>query len=567
MSLRIKFVGAAGTVTGSCTLIHSVRSDCYYLVDCGSYVGTAGEEERNKRKFPFDPTRVAAVMLTHAHMDHIGMLPRLMQEGFEGKIYCTSATAKMTLAALRDAVRLDGSTFSGWDVERLGQMFDCPDNKEDFQLGHFYPLERDLLYSFSRNAHITGSVSVALRMNLGPDEKLTVTFSGDIGPCTDGTVYGGLQRERHYPNPDTTYLIAESTYGGRIRPANVSRFDARIAALAKALEEAFARGPNSVVIFPAFTIQRTQELIAELDYVFSHKLVEGVSQDGQEPPTVMVESPLACEQGTTILAELRRRNKKGKRIFLNDKSPLFAGMDGDAIDALLESWLDPEAAARMDGKLWRLCYGRCRSYDADGPLILLTSAGACQGGPVIAHFKTQLTNPQATVVITGYQPSGGLGDRLKKLGSMSLEERAKCVLKVDDVELRGTDVQAAVADLAAYYSGHADEDGLVDYILTDDTGKANAPVTVFLNHGDARARVSLKARLEQESALAKPGRRALREVFLPDASDGWFDVVARQWEAPATSGMSAEQAAELMTLLRELRAGQEEILDLLRRKA
>jgi metallo-beta-lactamase family protein len=559
MSLKVKFIGAVGTVTGSCSLLHYERTDSYYLVDCGLYQGFPGDSERNQRKFPFEPKRLSAVLLTHAHIDHCGLLPRLVAEGFCGKVICTRATRQFTLDTLADSVRLTG-LYSNASVAALGRHFFCPDEADDFTFGHFYPLDTDLFYSFLRTAHIVGSVAVGLRFNVTPEKHRTVLFSGDIGPCADGVAFGGLQRERHNPNPQTEYIIAESTYGGRSRDPDTGLFQNRIQALATTLRAALTRGPRPVIIFPAYTLNRTQELVAELHYVLCRQNKIEVVAPSAERPTVIVDSPLALKHTKTMAQEFRRVQPNGKRLFLNEKSPLFAGLESNQIDALLDAWFQTTLPGK-DG--WTLHYGEKDARTVSGPVILISGSGNCLGGPVVKHLERHLAEPGTTVVFTGYQPTGSPGDWLKR----PQPERKREKLRLGDVELSADSVKATVSDLSTYFSGHADENGLVEFILHDDTGKATHPLTVFLNHGDGEARAMLKVRLESVAQSGDTRWRKLAQVFTPAAGKGWFDFGTGDW-LPTEYGVAyAEQTKELLSMLREILDNQQEILTLLRASA
>jgi hypothetical protein len=170
------------------------------------------------------------------------------------------------------------------------------------------------------------------------------------------------------------------------------------------------------------------------------------------------------------------------------------------------------------------------------------------------------------VVFSGYIPSASPGYNLKLLASpLSAEERERLKLKLGEQEFSGADVAAAVEDLCPYYSGHADESGLVNFILRKDTNKPTPPLRVFLNHGDRRARTSLKERLERTAKAGDGAWRKLEEVFLPEAKDGWFDLVAGKWErADASVAELTDRLGELEQKLDEVLANQETILNLLK---
>ena len=566
MSLKVKFVGAVGTVTGSCSLLHYGLTDSYYLVDCGLYQGFPGDTERNRRKFCFDPARLSAVFLTHAHIDHCGLLPRLVAEGFKGKVICTRVTARFTMIALMDSARRGDQPYTLDDVRKLEAMFQCPDDADDFRFGYYYPIEQDFLISFIRTAHIVGSVAIEFRVNVSTTDRLTIVFSGDVGPCSDGATHGGLQKQRQYPNPEAKYLVCESTYGGKTRKPEVGTFEGRTQALARVLERAFARGSEPVIVIPSFSLQRAQDLVVDLAYALQHLLP---AWDPSLTPCIVVDSGMAKEHSRVMCRELQRVDARRKRPFLNTDSPLFAGMDAGGINAALTSWLDVSpggAVQESGGRKWGLIYGEFGGNNLPpGPRIVIASSGNCLGGPVIEHLANQATNPQATLVFSGYLPPSSPGYALKSLAvATTAQEREVVKFKLGDREFKGTDVTAAIEDLSAFCSGHADEAGLVDFVLRRDTNRPSPALSVFLNHGDRRARTSLKERLEQTAQDTSGGWRQLEAVYLPEAKDGWFDLVGGQWEPPDDSVGDFRERLELLEQkMEELMANQERILRLL----
>lgn len=566
MSLKVKFLGAVGTVTGSCSLLHYEVTDSYYLVDCGLYQGSPGDDERNQRKFFFDPSRISIVFLTHAHIDHCGLIPRLVAEGFKGKVICTRATARFTMIALEDSARRGDQPYSSQDVRNLEAMFQCPDDDDNFRFGHFYPVDQDFLFGFIRTAHIVGSVAIEFRVNISTSESLTIVFSGDIGPCADEGTHGGLQKRRQYPNPKMSYLVCESTYGGRVREASNGTFEGRTRALAQMLERAFARGNDPTVIIPSFSLQRAQDLVVDLFYALEH-LVAPWNPD--LIPCVYVDSGMAREHSQIMCEELQRIGANGKHRFLNTKSPLLANLNNEEIHSALGRWLDPSAEGiqtRIDGCKWRLSYTQFNQNDHPShPKIVIASAGNCLGGRVVKHLANNVENPAATIAFSGYLPSASPGFALKSLvGELSDEQRERVKIKLGDREFSATDVKATVEDLSSYYSGHADEAGLVDFILRKDTPKPTSPLRIFLNHGDRRARTALKQRLEEVAKDSSGSHRSLEEVFLPEAKDGWFNLVTDKWEQSGVPADISDRMDELDRKLDEVLANQEKILALLK---
>lgn len=562
MSLKVKFVGAVGTVTGSCSVLHHTPSDSYYLVDCGLFQGGVGDEERNRRKFSFEPSRLSAVFLTHAHIDHCGLIPRLIAEGFRGKVICTRATAEFSIIALKDSARRGDQPYAVHDVQELEDLFECPDEREDFRFGYFYPIVQDFLFGFIRTAHIVGSVAIEFRVNVSPTERKTIVFSGDVGVCTDGEEHGGIQKERQYPNPEIDYLVSESTYGGKSRDPEAATFLGRTKALTEMLDKAFSRGPQPVVIIPSFSLQRAQDLAFDLVYVLANSVA---SWGTERTVSVVIDSGMAREHAAIMCRELLKADSRGKYKFLNLKAPIFSDLSQEQIGQLVELVLGGQGNinASAKGRRWQLVYGPWEEQTlADGPVVVVASAGNCLGGPVIRHLVNHVKGAQTTVAFSGYVPPASPGFKLKLTKELaSVEEREKTTVTLGDASFKGSEVAATIEDLSAYYSGHADEAGLVDFILRRDTDKPSPPITVFLNHGDQRARAALKERLFQTAQSAEGVWRRLDEIYLPEASQGWFDLLTGQWDAPESS--SAELNARIDALERkvdQLLANQEDIL-------
>lgn len=561
MGLRAKFVGAIGTVTGSCTLLHYDLSDSYYLIDCGMYQGFPGAEERNRRKFEFDPKRLSAVLLTHAHVDHCGLLPRLVREGFRGKIICTRATAEFTKVALQDPV---GGCDDLWDsrcVAMLDDMFLCPDDKPEFTFGHTIPLDQDLFCMFLRTAHVVGSVAIEVRVNISTTENRTFTFSGDVGPCLDGAVYGGMQKRRQYPNPNASVVLCESTYGGKKRRPESATFKARTAALASVLSRAINRGPDAVVVFPSFSLQRMQDLLVDMDYVFRTHEMEW--PQGRSL-AIQVDSDMARRHSAVMFKELQRKDGKGRRRWLNADSALFEGMSDADIDRRLRPLLNPtgwDPPIESNGRSWSVVYGAPAGLR--GPRIVFAGPGTCMGGRALKHLAEQVGNPDATIVFSGYVPMNSPGYKLRLLRGGTEAATTIKLLRFGEVECTPADVKAAVENLGEYYSGHTDEDGLIDFMLTNDTGKQVPPLSIILNHGDRVGREALKQRIDQVIAESNgaPSRRPVRAVHLPDWNDGWFDLVAGEWQKEAGLPVNVEERlSRIERALADMLSNQEDIM-------
>lgn len=557
VTLKARFLGAVGTVTGSCTLVHHELTDSFYLIDCGMYQGDAGSDERNRRPFDFNPKRIAAVLLTHAHLDHCGLLPRLVAEGFSGKVFCTRPTAEFTKIALRDRGAGSGELWPEESVQRLDSMFKCPDEWPGFRFGHFYPLGQELFFSFLRSSHIVGSVSVELRINTSSKEYTTVTFSGDLGTTTNAGFTGGLQKKHQYPNPRTSVVVCESTNGGRVRPPELGSFGSRISALADALAGVVEGGEHATVLLPAFSLQRTQDLLIDIDHVLrtEERAASGRNID------LFITSGLARSFSEVLYRAFRHRNHKGERMWLNTDSPLFAGLNDETIDSRLRQLLKPcwdEEVIDYGDRRLRIRKG-CPRQGHTGPTIILSTPGMCTGGTSLDLLGRYAVDPDALIAFTGYIPAYSPASTLLKYA----EPGAGTSVQSDTITLWCTtldrrDIRASVVNLGAFYSGHADATGLTDFILARDvrtkTQSTNAPISVILNHGDRRARAALRQRIKEKASNGGEEIRRVKTVHAPERSNEWFDLVAGEWGVNSTDeklrrAVAANPALE--ALLRE----------------
>ena len=210
------------------------------------------------------PSRIKAIYLTHAHMDHCGLIPRMYRLGFSGQVVCTKLTADFVREALKDTVAnvdsFDRELYDKRDVDAI--RFHCPDESEDFQLGFGYkvPGESDLFYGFSRTGHLAGAVAINFEANLAEGKRLSICFGGDLGPqVLQQDASSSLLRPVQYPRESVDYLVLESTYGGQPRRQPLA-YEDKIDALGYALERALspARGANPRVVIPAFVISELQ---------------------------------------------------------------------------------------------------------------------------------------------------------------------------------------------------------------------------------------------------------------------------------------------------------------------
>ncbi|WP_029012716.1 MBL fold metallo-hydrolase [Niveispirillum irakense] len=457
----ITFHGAAGGVTGSCFLVRYEGGSL--LVDCGLFQGSKTVQELNYRDFPFDVSVPQALVLTHAHIDHSGLIPKLYRHGFQGPVIATRGTADLLTFMLPDSGHIQET-----EVRRLnfrnrqrGRAQVQPIyTRADAErvLDRIRPVDRDVWVDvlpgvrarFWDAGHILGSASVELELP-GADGPVIILFSGDLGPG---------DKPFHPPpagphRPD--WLVVESTYGGRDRPV----VDAvlRRQMLATELQEAFRRG--GPVIIPAFAVERTQELLYDLDLLFD---------EGALPTTqVFLDSPLAVNVTRVFDRNLPDINQPGT-------PPPFSRRNLHMIE-------DVEGSKRLN----RLT----------GNVIIIAASGMCEAGRIRHHLKNNLWRQSATVLLVGYQAPATLG-RLLQEG-------------VANVRIHGEEVavQATIRTLDAY-SGHADRGGLMRWTLD------RLPVSggIFVVHGEDQERVALR------SSLMEAGIDGAK-IHIPDLDQSW----------------------------------------------
>ncbi len=444
MTPTLTFHGAAGCVTGFCAELRTDRARV--LIDCGMFQGSKTLKALNYDPFPFDPGTVDAVLLTHAHIDHSGLLPKLMLAGFEGPIHATAATRDLCRVMLADAGGIQEAEvkhlnrrneqrgrpvvepiYTERDAERVMGQF------ERVKLGEPVTVAPGVTAIYWDAGHILGAASIEVLVE-GDGEPMRLFFSGDIGPGGSAFV----------PDPQgpagLDHLIIESTYGDRERV--VADAVTRRKALAQELRDAHARG--GPLLIPAFAVERSQELLADL--------VE-VMDSGEAPGgDVFLDSPLAIE-ATEVFLE-RGWNKDLGR------NPFEGARQSQRLRYLDKPW-DSDGLDRLKG--WH---------------VILAASGMCDAGRIRKHLKRLLWRKETTVLLSGFQAAGTLG-RL-------LADGARRVT-IQGEEIR---VQAEIRMFDAY-SGHADATGLVTW------AKARLPVrgSVFMAHGEPRAVEGLRERL------------------------------------------------------------------------
>lgn len=452
MSVSLTFHGAAGCVTGFCARLDTGQATI--LIDCGLFQGSKTLKALNYADFPFDPKTIDAVLLTHAHIDHSGLLPKLMKAGFKGPIFATAATRDLCRVMLADAGGIQESEVKhlNWRnaqrgrpaVEPIYTKADAAALMPQFKkvkLGVEASVAPGIEAVYWEAGHILGSASIELMVDTD-EGPMRLLFSGDLGP-------GGRDYAADPEGPSgVDHLIVESTYGDRERV----RLDdtARRALLAKELNDAHAAGGPALI--PAFAVERSQELLVDLMTLMD---------EGQVPRAdIFLDSPLAIE-ATKVFLE-RGWNHATQR------NPFQDLRMGERLK-FMRTPAESDSLERLRG--WH---------------IILAASGMCDAGRVRKHLKRLLWQRKATVLISGYQAVGTLG-RILQGGARQVSIQGEPI-----------QVRARVRSLDVY-SAHADAAALAAWV------KARGPVAgeVFLLHGEPPAREALRERLVAQGLSAE----------------------------------------------------------------
>lgn len=447
----IRFLGAAGTVTGSRFLVTS--GTARVLVDAGLFQGPKALRLRNRAPWPLDPRTLSATVLTHAHVDHTGALPQLARDGFRGAVHCTSATRDLAGLLLPDSGRLQEE--EARYANRKGYSKHAPDARplyteadavavlpqlSPLPYGQRREIAPGVVLSFRRAGHILGSATAELELE-GPP-RARVLFSGDLGrygapilpdPEPDGAPGGALDA-----------LVLESTYGGKLHPAASPEAALRDEVL-RAVRE---RGP---ILVPAFAIGRTQEIL------FTLRRLERAGAIPAIP--VFVDSPMAVDATPLFLAHREDLDDETMRLVAAGEEPLRP--------AKLSFCRSPEQSKALN--------------DVGGPCVILSASGMATGGRVLHHLARRLPDPRTTVLLVGYQAVATRGWSLQN-GAATLR------IHGEDVP-----VKARVTTIPGF-SAHADEAEIGRWLAT--FPPASRPRRTFLVHGEPASLSAAKARMD-----------------------------------------------------------------------
>ncbi len=432
MSATIGFYGGVGSVTGANFMLDTGKAAI--VVDCGLEQGSDFANETNAADFLYDPAKVDVLLVTHAHADHIGRIPKLVRDGFRGTIYSTEATKQLSRVMFEDALHimeyearrdkrdpLYGAedieqTFAQWEARPYYTSFELPDA---------------ITATFLNSGHILGSAIIELTR-----EGKKLIFTGDLG-----NVPQPLMAPPDIPK-DYDYMVMESVYGDRVHEDVAER-----SSLLKGyIEDTIAK--KGTLIIPAFSLERTQGMLYEINNLIESKQIL--------PIKTYLDSPLAIK-----VTEIYRRSSQ----FFKDevREQIEKGDDIFSFDGLSFTETVKESS---------------KIAHAPGPKIIIAGSGMSHGGRIRAHEKQFLDEPSTTVLLVGYQTVGSIGRLLQDGAKTVFIDRFKVKVKAKIATIRG-------------YSGHADRDQLLEFVH----GGAHKAKKIFVTMGEEKASLFLTQRL------------------------------------------------------------------------
>ncbi len=450
---KIHFLGAAGTVTGSKYLVESPTKKI--LIDCGLFQGLKELRLLNWQPLPVDVTSIDCVILTHGHLDHVGYLPLLLKQGFTGKIFATEPTIEITQLILLDSAKIQEE-----DSERANRyhyskhhpakaLYTAKEAEATFELFESKPLntwieiDEHIAFRFRYNGHIIGACFIELKIN-----NKIVVFSGDIGRIEDP-----LMRETDYPEI-ADVIIMESTYGNRLHPGNAKQL------LENEINKAAAY--SGTIIIPSFAVERTQLIMLLIWQLASENKIARIP--------VYMDSPM----GTHVL-EVFHKNLKWHKLSLIESVEICSQIK------VVQNESESEKLVR--NKI---------------PKIIIASSGMATGGRVLSYFEKYIGDPNATILLAGYQGEGTRG--------RSLLDGAK------EIKMRGKlwTVKANIS-LIEGLSAHADQSELIHWL----SKLTNEPEKIFITHGEKEASKTLIEKINKNYGwiAAAPELNQIVKIF------------------------------------------------------
>ena len=460
--MKITFLGATKTVTGSNYLVEGAGKK--FLVDCGMWQGSSELEEENMQEFEFNPAEIDFMLLTHAHIDHSGRIPKLYNEGFKNKIYAHKATCDLCALMLPDSGHIQEMEIQWKNKKRIRKGLEpreplytaeqaarCLQIFEAVKYDEIIEIDENIHVRFNDAGHMLGSSIIELWVKEDGKETKTV-FTGDLGNNDIPLLDSPTMIE------SADYLVMESTYGNRLHVRN----DEKAELFLKIVSETLDAGGS--VVIPSFAVGRTQEILYELNKL-KEKTDDIVFLKEYETlmrAPVYVDSPLAIS-ATEVFKE---------------NTDLFE-------DEIKEEILRGDNPLEFPGLKFAMSTDESKALNQDPtPAIIISASGMCEVGRIKHHLKHNLWNPKSTILFVGYQAPGTLG--------YSIVNGAKTV-KIFGEEIA---VNARIEYIEGY-SGHADQEWLMNFVYSF----INKPKHIFLVHGEEESQNVLQEKIINEAGI------------------------------------------------------------------
>jgi len=447
--MKISFHGAARTVTGSKHLLH-LNSGKQILLDCGMFQGMGKDTVTLNSNWGFDPRAVTYVIISHAHIDHIGLLPKLVKDGYKGKIYCTPPTAELAELLLLDSARIQEADIGYVNKQRAKNrqppfkpLYDEADARNVFPLfesvdyGNYFKIDQETELVFTDGGHIIGSATVNLKIR-EQGKTVSIAFSGDVGRYEDMI----LRAPEKFPQAD--HVIMESTYGDKLHETPATANNRLLQQLIHTCLE-----KKGKLIMPAFSLGRTQEIL----YMFNRLELEK-----RLPPMKYYVDGMLSINITKVVKQFPDDFNDHVKELLRRDQDVFSFKGLEYIEAV-------EDSKKLNG--------------LQEPCVIISASGMAEAGRVKHHIANNISNPKNTIMLTGYCDPNSLGGRLK--------QHARAV----HIFGKNFDVQAEVDEINSL-SAHGDYEDLINWLDCQDKSRLT---NLFLVHGEYEVQQNFRERL------------------------------------------------------------------------
>ncbi len=447
--MKIAFHGAARTVTGSKHLL-TLKNEKKYLLDCGMFQGMGRDTDRLNRDWGFEPSEVNYLILSHAHIDHSGLIPKLVKDGFNGKIFCTPATKDLTMILLADSAEIQEDDVKYTNKKRaadgipyLQPLYTVEDAKACFEhfhaieYGNWYRIDENVEVQYTDAGHIIGSAAVHLRITENGKQS-RLTFSGDVGRYRDVI----LKSPEVFSQAD--FILIESTYGNSLHDVNTTTPELLLQWIVKACLQ-----KKGKLIMPAFSVGRTQEILFALNQLDLEKRLP--------PIDYFVDSPLSVEATQVVKRYPQYFNKAIQKVMESDINPFdFTGL----------KYIKTVDESKM-----------LNFHSA--PCVIISASGMADAGRVKHHISNSIENSRNTILFTGYCEPHSLGGRL--------------MAGAREVSIYGVphEVHAEIGSIRSM-SAHGDYEDLSQFLACQDARQVKR---LFLVHGEYDVQLQFKQRL------------------------------------------------------------------------